>query len=308
MEYLPFMKFTKLLHDFEPDLISVIESAYINAFETITEPMTLLKHYASSDDKSLSTRLAPYLKATNKSTKKATDELDLIRREWSWFGEKFVEDGANIDLGDDYPYDIDYESIDMDAIINYMNEYPIRVDNALSWFHRNIDSNYTSQLMDYEKPLINKWFVHFSNNADKIFYDGFKYGNDDIARLSLTDPGNTKGKHGDYLFAYEMNDVKQYANSSYRPIKFKYGDAAVVFIASGVKFYHHGDEEPQVVFDKKSPTGCFLIENNDDRWCVYGHTPNGKKQLIAVDDFYSAMYWCRDNIRQYGKFYSWNSR
>lgn len=303
MEYLQFLE---SLRDSDPELIGVIESGYMNTFETITEPMTFLKRNVSSDDKSLATRLAPYLKATNKSSKQATDELDLIRNEWSWFGEKFVEDGAQIDLGDDYPYDIDYESIDMDAIMDYMNEYPRRVDNALSWFQRNIDSNHTSQLMDYEKPLINKWFVHFSNNAGKIFYEGFKYGNYDVDKLSLTDAGNTKGKHGDYLFAYEMNDVKQHAISSGRRNKFKYGDAAVVFIASGIRFYHHGDEEPQVVFDKKSPTGCFLIERrDDDRWCVYGHTPNGKKQLIAVDDFYSAMYWCRENARQYGKFYPW---
>ena len=114
MEYLHFLE---SLRDSDPELIGVVESGYMNTFETITEPMTFLKRNVSRDDKSLGTRLAPYLKATNKSTKQATDELDLIRNEWSWFGEKFVEDGAELDLGDDYPYDIDYESIDMDAIM-----------------------------------------------------------------------------------------------------------------------------------------------------------------------------------------------
>ena len=303
MEYL---RFLESLRDSDPELVGLIESGYSVMFETITEPMTFLKRNVSSDDKSLATRLGPYLKATNKSTKQVTDELDLIRNEWSWFGEKFVNEGAEIDLGDDYPYDIDYDSIDMDAIMDFMNEYPRRVDNAMSWFKRNIESNHTSQLMDYEKPLINKWFVHFSNNAGKIFYEGFKYGNSDVDKLSLTDAGSTKGKHGDYLFAYEMDDVKKYAKSSRGRRNFKYGDSAVVFVASGIRFYHHGDEEPQVVFDKKSPQGCFLVEHrDDDRWCVYGHTPNGKKQLIAVDDFYDAIYWCRENARQYGKFYPW---
>lgn len=303
MEYIDFLH---ELVELDAKLVESVISGYSSVFETITEPMEILKGSVSYEDKSLGNKLGPYLKFTGKSIKAVTDELELIRSQWDWFGEKFVDEGAEIDLGEDYPYDIDYESIDMDQVMDFMNEHPNRVANALSWFQRNIDGDHTSQLMDYEKPLINKWFVHFSNNARNIFDSGFKYGNEDVGKLSLTNAGETRGKNGSYLFAYEMDDVSQYAKSS-RGNKFKYGDSAVVFVASGIKFYHHGDEEPQVVFDKNSPKGCFLIELDDsDRWCVYGHTPIYRKRLISVDKFNDAIYWCRENAEQYRRFYAWN--
>ena len=313
-----FINFLESVKSYDPSLIESISEAYDLLFETITEPMQHLKKSVNYVDSSTVAKLQPYIKYSGKSPQDVTSLIELVTREWSWFGEAINErwgDGS-LELGDDYPYDIDYENIDIDGLIKFMNEEPRSFEHIVRFFQTNIDGNNTSQLMDYQKPLINKWFVHFSNNAVNIRMEGFRYGNSDIEKLALTDAGSIKGKnYGDYLFAYEIDDVMKhaYSNRGGSRNKFKYGDSVVVFIASGIKFYHHGDMEPQVVFDRKSPTGCFLVRKADperedersDKWVIYGKKGTQLIPLASKEKFEDAMYWCETNYTQYKKYYNW---
>lgn len=302
-------------------LNNTIMEGFNTIFETITEPMQHLKRVVTGMDTNVVSKLEPYIKGSMRSKKDAYDNYNLAVSEWSWFGEAINERWGDdqVKLSDDYPYDIESDNIDTEGLLKYMNEEPRGFDNLVSYFQHNIEGNNTSQLMEYQKPLINKWFVHFSNNADSIFTKGFKYGNEDPTKLALTNAGDIKGKeYGDYLFAYELDDVNKYAYSEHgRSNNFKYGDSAIVFIGSGIKFYHHGDVEPQVVFDKKSPNGCFLIKKSDperedergEKWIIYGHNKNNKYNkyivLASKEKFSDALDWCETNYSQYKKYYNW---
>ena len=287
----------------------------IQLHETITEPMVHLKNASTAVNTNAVSKLEPYMKSSHKSKKEASDAFNLAVDEWSWFGEKINEEGGELKLSDDYPYDIDYENIDIDGLVEFMNDNPRKFDNISSWFQSNIDANHTSQLMDYEKPVINQWMVHFTDHGWEVFQQGFKYGNEDVEKLSLTDAGSLRGKqHGDYLFAYLLDDATKYGYSK-RGGGLKYGKMVIVFIGSGIKFYHHGDEEPQLVFDKKSPKGCFLVkeeqpewnEERSDKWVVYGHENGNPKAIAAKSSLKEALDWCEANASQYKKFYPWKS-
>lgn len=137
--------------------------------------------------------------------------------------------------------------------------------------------------MEYDRPawsafdrgelIRNQWLVHFTDesNAIDIVRNGFTKGVDDISQLGWTSyMSDESKKRGGYNFAFHWTDVKRYGSSG------KYGNTAVIFMASGVKADHHGDEEPQVVFYgntaqhrnmiyKSGETGEWEIEGTNGR-------------------------------------------
>lgn len=119
--------------------------------------------------------------------------------------------------------------------------------------------------MDYSKFIPNTWLVHFTDDADSIASQGFEYGHSDYSEgLHLsTWKSNRKFEKG-YNFAFEAfsSDADDVAASK------KYGKEAVVFWGSGVKVYHYGDEEKQIIFwgDKVDPQLIFPMYSNYDEW------------------------------------------
>lgn len=309
-----FIEFLEHFRSSDPVIVEAIKAGYSNIYETISEPMTALKRYTqpNSKDTPLTIKLAPFISATRDSKSEATKKYDIAISEWWYFGTRIndIWNDGEVEVGDEV-----YE--DEEGLISFMNSEPTLFNKLFDRYSAdNSNEGDTNNYMDYSKPLVNKWLVHFSNNADSIFMNGFKYGNEDMSKLGLTDSGSTKGKnHGEYLFAYDMDDANKYGASSGRHGKFKYGNSAVAFIGSGIKFWHHSDEEPQVVFDRHTIQGCFLIEKGDverddtrdDAWNITGHLPGRKYRVIATKEtFDEALEWCRDNFSQYKKYYPWN--
>ncbi len=120
--------------------------------------------------------------------------------------------------------------------------------------------------MEYDRPawstfdegelMQNQWLVHFTdgNSAYDIVRNGFTKGVDDISQLGWTTHMSDRAKQsGGYNFAYHWSDVKRYGSDG------KYGDTAVIFMASGVRAHHYGDEEPQFVFYGKTAKHINLI-------------------------------------------------
>lgn len=134
------------------------------------------------------------------------------------------------------------EFFDADALAS---SNPLIADEFSEWLSDNSDelmrrgSSYTKAHMDLEhKRLLPRdtWLIHFSDNAYNIAVNGFTKGTSDISELGITRGGD--GYPG-YNFAFLANRIHDSE---------KYGEDAVMFQSSGVKVFHLGDDENQVIF------------------------------------------------------------
>lgn len=158
----------------------------------------------------------------------------------------------------------------------------------------------TKNAMDYIRDVKNEWLIHFSDNAMKIAYGGFKYATSNKSDLSFTGAGETAFKSSEgYAFAYEVQDVYKYAFAR-RGLP-KYGRDAVLFMASGVKVWHDLDQEEQVIFYNKDAKNLILIQQNgiDNSWFVESVITN--KTLVENENIEYVIQWCIDNFQQYRK-------
>lgn len=149
----------------------------------------------------------------------------------------------------------------------------------------------------------NEWLIHFSDNALKIAENGFKHGTEELEKLAYTDAGNISNKPFEgYDFAYSIDD---YANFYRRignkwSISTRYGNEAVIFRASGVKLYHEGDQEEQVIFWGPSAKDFIYVERDDtNEWNLY--SVKTRKLIYHSDDMEDITRWIEENYDQYRK-------
>ena len=131
--------------------------------------------------------------------------------------------------------------------------------------------------MDYRGMQKAQWLVHFTEDADAIATQGFKFGfgeENGFRGLALTTHFTDKHrkKEPGYNFAFEADrsrSINQAADTE------KYGKEAVVFWSSAVSLYHYGDEEHQMVFwgPQVNKSMIFPIgrDENDGKWYVPNH-------------------------------------
>lgn len=172
----------------------------------------------------------------------------------------------------------------------------------------NSASDPTFLFMDFEKILSNRWMVHFTSDASGIARDGFTRGVADLTALGLTTHFSEREKlGGGYGFAYEVGD-EHYAKRGSRRGEQRYGDEAVLFRASGVKVWHHGDEEPQVIFWGGTATDIVVLERGEYRrksgksdWDTSEGWYVGPSEhpFFAADDISDVIAWVIANFRQY---------
>lgn len=168
------------------------------------------------------------------------------------------------------------------------NELPIPEEEYPAWAY--FDDN----------PILikNQWLIHFTNNADSIAYEGFKYGAEDISKLGLTTRlSEFDKKYGGYNFSYLLSDFKKYGIRNRGG--YKYGDEAVIFRASGIKLYHYGDEEPQVIFYGNTAKDIIAITKGDNS--DYSIKSKDDKILFENDDLETVVNWLIKNYNQYRK-------
>jgi hypothetical protein len=167
------------------------------------------------------------------------------------------------------------------------------------------DSEYPAWVyFDNDPELIkNQWLIHFTKDAYGIAENGFKYGVDDMTKLGLTiHLSEFDKKYGGYNFAYTLKDFEKYGSSSYGDFSksgYKYGDEAVVFNASGIKVWHYGDGEPQVIFYGNTAKNIIPITSGEEyKFGVYGK--NGRL-LYENDKLPKVVDWIKKNYEQYRK-------
>lgn len=153
---------------------------------------------------------------------------------------------------------------------------------------------------DFQGFVRQGWLVHFSNRAHQIAADqNFKIGvpYEDVNRLALSTNFKDIAKTGGFNFAYDVDDVDKYAFDGGRP---KYGDEAVLFMGDGLKIWHDGDSEKQVIFDgKQTKKPIILIQYDGDVWYIES-TKTGER-IIEEDEITDIASWVERNYAQYRK-------
>lgn len=95
--------------------------------------------------------------------------------------------------------------------------------------------------VDYERDVEDEWLIHGTNNAKEIELDGFTRGVWDFSSLALTTHLVDSIKTGGFNFAF-------YAEKFHESDVLAYGKEAVVFQATGIETWHHGDQQRQIIF------------------------------------------------------------
>lgn len=196
----------------------------------------------------------------------------------------------NASNGDDY--------ILIDQILNGdLNKY---YKDFLNYIQRKVDYYEMPAHQTFEEsiPVKNEWLIHFTSNALGIARHGFEYGTEDLDSLNYTGAGSINGKSEGYDFAYTIDDYERfYRGHNGDP---KYGNEAVLFQASGIKTWHYGDEEYQVIFWGKNAKNIIPISRTDDgNWIVYSSRTGNP--LIQFEDLESIVDWVINNKEQYRK-------
>ena len=155
--------------------------------------------------------------------------------------------------------------------------------------------------MDFNRIVKNEWCIHFCNDAYAIAREGFKWGTDDIGRLSLTGAGMKKPSEG-YNFAFPIGEYHIDKNSygSFNPVTKERGtQEAVIFQTSGIEVYHEGDEQDQVVFWGPGAKNFIPIKYDRENggWCIYGN----KGQVLYSGKPSEILEWVLTNLPQYRK-------
>ena len=275
------------------------------AYESLSEPtMYLRKAYKKS--KSIEKDGSPYTDKFNAvwhekhPYESALDALDTLFENPHLVVE-IVDDIAAFDPDGIASTYKDYDTYDFVAedIYTIVNSYP---QTACKVIYNSEEYNRLDQItLDFNHTVVNGWLVHNSDYAWDIWREGFQYG-DEIGSLAYSNAGSTAGKeYGDYLFAFPIDDAP---SPSYRFHKLKYGDSSVVFIGTGNEFYHYGDEEDQVIFDRRQPTGCFVVDETDGYWCVYGKSD---RPLVRFEEYSDCLKWIKKNGYDYrNQMKMWN--
>lgn len=256
-------------------LINIINEEIINLNEYLTNDGVSLLRYFSQTDEEKKQNL-PY--AYN----------------YQYLFEEFVIDN-------DIDYDVDeFEDVPEE----YFNEYAEWLFSKIEGGSLNVEpSEYPAWSYLSNPTLIkNQWLIHFTDDATGIADNGFIYGVDDIDKLGLTTHlSQFEKKYGGYNFSYLLSDFVKYGKSNRGwDNNFKYGKEAVIFRASGVKLYHHGDEEPQVIFYGNTATNIIPITSGENsKFGVY--SSKSGNLLYESDDMEYVVKWIVQNINQYQK-------
>lgn len=156
--------------------------------------------------------------------------------------------------------------------------------------------------MEFNSIVKNQWMIHFSDFSYKIYGEQkFKYGVDDLTKLGITTKLEDFTKQrGGYNFAYDLKDYSKYGKFSYGSgYKWKYGEAAVIFRASGIKVDHLTDNEPQVIFQGDTAKNINMIYQDGNEWFI--QNKNTKEPLISFDSVEKLVTWFTNNYDQYRK-------
>ena len=191
-------------------------------------------------------------------------------------------------------------SSDEQSFMNFMNGFGIQPAEIPSWFY-------------LHKPTLlkNQWFVHGTSRMDGriMARRGFIKGIADPTKLGLTTWIQGKKIGDGYNFAYTPEDFAKYGVDELEDENsLKYGDGTfLIFRASGIRCWHHADEEFQVIFHGKTARDIVFVDEAMDTYTIYSKKGNplvqtgteGKNSPVDL------VNWVIDNYDQYRRSIGW---
>ena len=144
----------------------------------------------------------------------------------------------------------------------------------------------------------NDWILHFtdSDSAYKIQKEGFKYGMDNVEKLGLTVLYKKEAKkYGGFNFGFSLHNYKQYYKDFYS--EHKYSTHLIMAKTSGVKVWHTGDEEEQIIFFGKTAKNIVLISHDDDD--KYNVEDKHGYVKVSFENIEDVVNWVVNNYDQY---------
>jgi len=156
------------------------------------------------------------------------------------------------------------------------------------------------------KFIKNGWLIHFTNFPIEIARYGFLYGVSDHTKLGLTCHLYEVDKiFGGYNFAYDINNYTQFCYSDSFCDLFYYGEYAVIFNASGLKVWHYGDEEEQVIFYGNTAKNIIPIIKGQNKKFGVCDKNNPNKFYYEYDYIENVVDWILTNYHQYRNKIIW---
>lgn len=192
----------------------------------------------------------------------------------------------------------------MDKITDQM-----RIDYGIYIEHR-IGNELLPTPFFFDSPSIIKtqWLIHLTNNAYEIWDSGFNVGTVDIQYLGLTTNTKNEYKTGGYNFAYTIDDFMKYGDTGTHKHNFRYGDEAVIFMSSGVRAYHNGDDEYQTIFWGSDAKHIIMLEygeiehgENEGTDCWFIESNKTHKRLVEKENIKELIDWVNSHYQQYRK-------
>lgn len=172
----------------------------------------------------------------------------------------------------------------------------------LDFLHRH-DPTEAPSWAFFEDPRLvrpNVWLIHFTDDARSVRDTGFTRGVEDVERLGLTTHlSDVEKEGGGFSFAFIANsrDALQAGD--------KYGREAVMFRAVGVRAYHTGDDENQVIFWGESVSPASIVAlvpvENTNEFCVLtkGRMRDRGRDCAFKGQLADAIAWVERNYDQY---------
>ena len=182
------------------------------------------------------------------------------------------------------------------SFMSFMQGFGIQPAQIPSWFYL------------HEPTLVkNQWLVHGTSRMDgrMMARKGFIKGINDPTKLGLTTWLQGKKIGEGYNFAYTPEDFALYGVDGQA---LKYGDGTfLIFRASGIRCWHHADEEFQVIFHGKTARDIVFVDEVMDTYTIYSKKGNrlvqtgteGKNSPVDL------VNWVIDNYDQYRKSIGW---
>lgn len=166
---------------------------------------------------------------------------------------------------------------------NYANEVPVADQDANLFFDQ------------AQRVKSSAWLVHFTDprSAAEIMDTGFIYGAEQDT-MHLTKRYDRGQDEGPWVFAYVADSTA--AESAARSAN--YGTSAILFQSSAaVKARHLGDDEEQVIVDRRLPLRNVMRLQSTGRggkWWV-----GNKDRVYFTGAFSKVVQWVIDNYDQY---------
>ena len=146
-------------------------------------------------------------------------------------------------------YPTTYYELDSDIEEKYKNFLIEIVDNVFKNNKYNLDLSLLPLYITYtyEGDVNDGWIVHFTEdeeNLESILKSQHFIGIPNIYNLAITARNEEDLTEDGYCFGFDINDIYENFKNNYS----HYGYFGILFKASGIKLYHNGDHEHQVIF------------------------------------------------------------